>query len=99
MPIFKPRTRVVYFRISEDEFCQLSRLCEARGARSLSDMARAAMQNLLHQTDDEDTPVGFGNRLAALERILSELNETLRAVLANGPVGANGKEDCSDQVV
>jgi hypothetical protein len=84
----------VYFRISEDEFFQLSQLCEEQGARSLSDMARIAMQNLLHQPPPENT--GVSCRLDALERILTELADLLRVLMANR---TNGKDKCSDRVV
>lgn len=41
------KTRMVSFRLSDDEYCGLKSLCEAQGARSISDLARAALQNLL----------------------------------------------------
>lgn len=40
MPVFKPRNRLVNFRLSEDEFERLRASCALSGARSLSDFAR-----------------------------------------------------------
>ena len=47
MAVLRPRNRLVYFRVSEDEFQQFAQLCEREGARSISDLARDAMQRLL----------------------------------------------------
>jgi hypothetical protein len=47
MAVLRPRTRLVYFRISEEEFQQLDNLCRAGGARSLSDLVRAVMQKMI----------------------------------------------------
>lgn len=103
MPVFKPRTRVVYFRISEDEFCQLNRLCEEKGARSLSDMARTAMRGLLNGADAPPQPAGepgvVAHRLDVLERRLAEVTDTLRTLSVSGRPEEDGKENRSDQVV
>lgn len=40
MAVFKRRTRMVSFRLSESEYEELRNLCVAHGARSLSDFAR-----------------------------------------------------------
>ena len=49
MSVLKPRTRVVYFRLSEDEYEQLSRFCVNGNARSVSDFARSAVQEMLQR--------------------------------------------------
>lgn len=43
MPVFKPRNRLVNFRLSEEEFEKLRASCSLNGARSLSDFARVAV--------------------------------------------------------
>jgi len=43
MPVFKPRNRLVNFRLSEEEFEKLRASCSLYGARSLSDFARGAV--------------------------------------------------------
>jgi len=43
MAVLKPRNRIVYFRLSEDEFESLRTYCETYGARSVSDLARTAV--------------------------------------------------------
>jgi hypothetical protein len=80
MSVQKPRTRVVYFRISEEEFGQLNRLCETQGARSLSDLARTAMQHMLGHADGELSQNMVVTKLETLERMLAELNDALRTL-------------------
>lgn len=48
MSIFRKRTRVVSFRISEEEYEDLMDLCAMRQARSLSDFARLATLGQSH---------------------------------------------------
>jgi hypothetical protein len=47
MPVFKRRSKMVSFRLSEQEYENLLALCGSTGARSLSDLARHAMNGLL----------------------------------------------------
>ncbi|MBI3665297.1 MAG: hypothetical protein HY236_03585 [Acidobacteria bacterium] len=43
MAVLKRRTRMVNFRLSEDEYEYLKNMCLNEGARSISDFARAAV--------------------------------------------------------
>jgi len=47
MSVFKRRSRMISFRVSEDEYDGLRNLCINEGARSVSDMARDAVQRLI----------------------------------------------------
>ena len=60
MTVLKRRSRMVSFRLSEEEYESLLTLCSTRGARSLSDLARDAMQALLNN--------GHGDGLASIVR-------------------------------
>jgi DNA-binding transcriptional regulator GbsR (MarR family) len=51
--VLKPRERLVYFRITEDEFHQFANVCEQEGARSISDLARSAVQRLIAESNRE----------------------------------------------
>ena len=64
MPVLKPRNRVVYFRVSEEEFNSLQSMCSNHGARSLSDLARTAVLNVLE-----------GAGATVENRVLAKLNE------------------------
>lgn len=73
----KPRTRIVYFRISEEEFSKFCGLCEAQGVRSLSELARLAVRSMLLQPNKTSD---VSERLSELERCILELNHQLRAL-------------------
>jgi hypothetical protein len=47
MAVTKRRSKMVSFRLSEQEYHDLLRLCEQRGSRSISDLARDAVSSLL----------------------------------------------------
>jgi hypothetical protein len=72
----KPRTRIVYFRISEEEFTKFCGLCEAQGVRSLSELARLAVRSMLQSGTMSDV----SDRLGGLERSILELNHQLKAL-------------------
>jgi hypothetical protein len=93
MPVLKPRNRLVYFRVSEDEFLQFSAMCRAAGARSLSALARTAMMRMLA----EPAPDGsLSEKLKAFDELTSALIEKLRCINelleANGRAGSSLRE-------
>ena len=47
MAVLRPRNRVVYFRLSEEEYNRCLKSCEAGEAHNLSDLARTALQRWL----------------------------------------------------
>lgn len=76
MAVLRPRTRLVYFRVSEDEYEKLHALCHQVGARSLSDLVR---KSLLEDTDShgcrQDDVVALVERIDRLLRVIEELRE------------------------
>jgi hypothetical protein len=75
--VLKPRERLVYFRISEDEFRQFVSVCEQEGARSVSDLARSAVQRLIadghrHQEGEE-----LAQKMHRLEQLIAAVTEQL----------------------
>lgn len=76
MSVLKPRSRLVYFRVSEDEFMQISAMCRTAGARSLSAFARAAMQRMLTASREEP----LADKLRAFDELTSKLIEKLRRI-------------------
>ena len=56
MSVARPRSRLVYFRVSEDEFQKLSSMCDgAEGARSISELARSAVNRMIAGHNGEKT--------------------------------------------
>jgi hypothetical protein len=82
MSIVRPRNRTVYFRISEEEFNRLMHLCEnGAEARSISDLSRQAVQNLIENRENRKTNDGVAEIVLQLDRNLSELKLALRQLL------------------
>jgi len=79
MSVLRPKNRVLYFRVSEDEFQQYNHLCESTGARSVSDLARSAMQNMIRDGSEAPHP-NVSEKLTLLARAVSELNDRLHVL-------------------
>ena len=60
MAVLKRRSRIVSVRLSEPEYQELVSCCLSRGARSVSDLAREAMQGLLASGDSDGNGNGDG---------------------------------------
>jgi hypothetical protein len=71
--VLKPRERLVYFRISEDEFHQFVNVCEQEGARSVSDLARSAVQRLISDGNRDREDQGLAPKVQVLEKLIAEL--------------------------
>lgn len=68
---------MVYFRVTEDEFHQFMSVCEQEGARSVSDLARNAVQRLItectsHRETNEAAP-----KVQVLEKLIAQVTEQL----------------------
>ena len=70
MAILKRRSRMISFRLSEDEYASLRSLCENEGARSVSDLARDAVHRLVRK----DSQVEVETALRALEGRMDTLD-------------------------
>jgi hypothetical protein len=79
MAIYSPRTRLVNFRLSEDEYQTLKEAAIRQGARSISDFARGAILNSVANPKMEN-----GNHhtldLAGLDRKVSEIQGTVEKI-------------------
>jgi DNA-binding transcriptional regulator GbsR (MarR family) len=109
MAVFKPRERLVYFRISEDEFHQFVGLCEQEGARSVSDLARSAVQRLIADGSRQREDKELAPRIEQLDKLIAEVRMQLQFLATiqtqasdpNGNGGAGGHAsavDSADQV-
>ena len=94
MSVLKPRNRLVYFRISEDEFRKVEDMWQAEGARSLSDFARAAVQRVI--SDGTNSPDAMlREKLKTIDEVLGQLNQKLEQLtMLLGATGPNGNGDC-----
>ena len=80
MAVLKPRERLVYFRITEDEFHQFASVCEQEGARSISDLARSAVQRLIAECQREREADSLAPKMELLEKLISEVTCQLQSL-------------------
>jgi predicted DNA-binding protein len=74
------RSRMVSVRLSPEEYARLQSLCSERGLRSLSDLARTAMQRLAENSGEGPLAPEVGD-LQSQMRTLSLKMERLSKVL------------------
>ena len=74
--MFKTRTRMVSFRLSEDEYERLKDLSLTERARSVSDFARAALCKLPNGNDDSIATTA-APRMEKLEGAVSQLKQEM----------------------
>ena len=77
MNLSASRTRVVYFRVSEAEFERYMAFCREQGLRSISDLARSGLENLVAE-DRGYTLSGLTERVAALSGLIAGLSGTIQ---------------------
>jgi hypothetical protein len=82
------RRRLISFRLSEQEYEGLQRLCAAQGARSLSDFVRSSVCMMLQTREPLEEEVActvreFGRRADELHNLIEQLSHLLR--MAHSP--------------
>lgn len=80
MPVFKPRNRLVNFRLSEEEFEKLKASSSLNDARSLSDFARAAVMRTVAELSGGETNSSSHVR-AVNDRRISELETRIEEMM------------------
>jgi hypothetical protein len=80
MAMLKRRSRMVSFRLSEDEYVNLRILCETGGARSVSDLARDAVNRLIQP----DSHVEVAAALRVLEGRVDRLDLKVQRLTTAG---------------
>lgn len=97
MAVLKPRERLVYFRVSEDEFRQFVSVCEQAGARSLSDLARNAVQRLIAEGQQQRERQELEEKIVVLERLIAAVTEQLQLLCAQ-PQGRPASATAPEQL-
>jgi hypothetical protein len=70
---------MISIRLSEEEHLALRRICEVKGARSVSDLTREAMRVLLNGANHDDALRIYMDEFRALVRSLDRKIEQLAA--------------------
>lgn len=77
------KTKMISFRLSPEEYLRLRETCELQGVRSLSDLARTAMQELIasgwQPVPLSDEVRDLRNRVRTLSLQLDQLATVVRA--------------------
>lgn len=78
MTVFRPRTRLLTVRLSEEEYEELRRICAEEGARSLSDFAR---ESILQRAQTSGFSKGsLAGDLTVLGDQLENVDEAIKAL-------------------
>jgi hypothetical protein len=89
LPVYRPRTRLVNFRLSDDEYLTLKDTCARSGARSVSDYARAAV--LAGAALAPPTPVSpCSERWERLETVVNQLESRVIQLMEKELVSSHG---------
>lgn len=89
--LLKTRTRMVSFRLSQDEYDRLRELSLAGSARSVSEFARVALCRMPATSDEEHSSTRLANMEKVVEQLAIDLGELRR--LVETLRGANSAED------
>ena len=76
MNMLKRRSRMVSFRLSEEEYEGLKHICITVGARSLSDIARDAVQRLL--SNNTESKIDGDEQLRVLYERMDALDHEVK---------------------
>lgn len=93
MPVLKRRSKMVTFRLSEQEYQELLSCCLNRGARSLSDLAREALQGLLASGNGDGSGDGLEIEVEKLHGRMEQLDHELKrlaSLVSKKAAGAEG---------
>ena len=87
MSVTNPRTKLVNFRLSEEEFQNLRTASAQFGARSLSDFARSAVLKSYNGETDADGLLhirlsDLDNKVSAIETNMRQIKEFLTSAAA-----------------
>lgn len=76
MSVFRPRNRLVNFRLSDEEFDRLRLSCGAHDCRSISDFARQAVMDKIARGPESEP-----GRLRSLDHKVAELESRVAQLL------------------
>ena len=87
MTVLIPRIRTINVRLSEDEYLELERYCVSSGARSISDLVRNTMHNVLLDANRDTASPSIANDNSAKINYLEQKVDELVAKLSSFQAG------------
>lgn len=87
MSVLNRRNRMLSIRLSDDEFEQLRTVCQDRGARSVSDLAREAMMQMIspRRARNGSSDGMLLARIQELDQRVSDLQTEVSRLSAQAP--------------
>jgi hypothetical protein len=82
MNVLKRRSRMVSFRLSEEEYESLRDICMTAGARSLSDIARDAVHQLIGSGGDPKKDKDIETQVRLLNERMDAIDQEVRRLAA-----------------
>ena len=87
----KTRCRMITVRLSDEEYTRLKNLCHTTGARSVSDLARSAMNTLLQTAGTEADVTTHLQNVHAQIQTLDRKIDTISDRLFKSEIGQSAK--------
>jgi hypothetical protein len=79
MKVRKRKTRMISFRLTQQEYERLQALCERQGVRNVSALTRLALRQFQSgEIVEPEDPVSFEDRLWSVNRRIDALEEEVR---------------------
>lgn len=75
MSLLTARNRLIYFRVTEEELGRFRALAERKGSRSLSDLAREALERLNRPEPDVNAERMVPELLEKIHRLQDQVSE------------------------
>ena len=90
MIVFKRKSRMISFRLSEEEYQYLRTISESKGARSVSDYARDTLFRISQAA--RRPPVEIQAKVDKLATMLDTLNREVQSLRTGQPAAMNEAE-------
>jgi phosphoglycerate-specific signal transduction histidine kinase len=90
MVVFKRKSRMISFRLSEEEYQYLRTISESKGARSVSDYARDTLFRISQAA--RRPPVEIQAKVDKLATMLDTLNREVQSLRTGQPAAMNEAE-------
>lgn len=97
MTVLKPRTRLISFRLSDDEYRELANLCASKGARSLSEFLRSALLRFVGCREAGGADPAVAKEMRRLRRLVKALDTRVNGLSRQMQTSPEGEGTACDR--